>query len=230
MNNMKIRLLFFIMLTVTGVTLFAMPSQARIVPGAEARLSTLLNRPALVRPASAVPNATLGRNWFTLELDTHVFSDQVSLNQVRAVLLDYDNHDRIFDGTRNKRLMTIISRSPTEIIADFTTVTPAPLGVQIRKTYRSSMRILANDETRFVVEIRQTSQDNSSNTSIKNQRAVRYVEEIVIDGTRYTYIRNYSINDVNGSILPNAQSLFERNAGPANEENLNLIIRAARNR
>ncbi|MCL2411015.1 MAG: hypothetical protein FWC97_05155 [Treponema sp.] len=204
---------------------FAHTDIARIVPGAEAQLNVLLNRPALVSPAAAVP---LGRNWFRLELDSHIFSDQVSLNQVRAVLLDFENHDSIFDGTRNRRELNIVSRTAGEIIADFVSITPAPLGIQIRTNYRVTMRTIESTDTRFVFEIIQTPEDSASNRNMRNHRAVRFVEETIINGRTYTYIRLYSINDVNGSMLPNARSVFERNAAPANEENMQLIINAAK--
>ena len=53
---------------------------------------------------------------------------------------------------------------------------------------------------------------------------------VVIGGKTYTYIRIISKNDVNGSILPNAKNTFEKNAAPANEELLLLIIEAAKGR
>jgi len=224
---MKIKLFFIIIFCFIGFPLFAQSNIARIAPGAESQLAVLLNRPTLIKPAVAVP---IGRNWFTLELDAHVFSDQVSVNQVRAALLDFENHDKIFDGDRNKRRLNILSRDANEITADYTSITPAPMGIQIRTTYRVTMKIVENTDTRFVFEIHQTPQDSETNRDIRNHSAVRYAQEVVIDGKTYTYIRIYSINDVNGSILPNARNTFERNAAPANEETMQLIINAAKSR
>jgi hypothetical protein len=124
--------------------------------------------------------------------------------------------------------MNIVSRSGSEITADITMIT-RQLGLNFRNTYRATKRVLENTDTRFVQEIRQTSQDSASNNSIKNQRAVRFAQEVVIDGNTYTYIRIYSINDVNSRGVV-TQNTFERNAAPANIENMQLILRAARSR
>ena len=219
------KLLIFVVMIFLTVSMFAYEEIAQIVTGAELRLAELLNKPALVFPVKAVP---LGRNWFTLEMDAHMFSDQVSLNQVRETLLDFENHDRIFNGERNKRQIKNIIHIDNEIHANFVSITPAPLGFQIRITYRVIMRIIESNDTRFVFEILQTLEDSSSNKDMRHHRAIRYVEEVVIDGNQYTYFRLYSINDVNGSILPNARNVFERNAAPANVENMQLIINAAK--
>ena len=219
--------LFLIVLCLIKFPLFAQDSIARIAPGAETRLAELLNKPAMVSPATAVP---LGRNWFTLEGDTHVFTDQASFNQVIATLLDFENHDSIFNGTRNRRQLQIVSRTGDEIIADMVSITVAPLGIQIRSAYRVSMRTIEKTDTRFIFELKQLPQDSDSNRDIKNHTAIRYVQEVTIDGKNYTYIRIFSRNDVNAGVLPNARNTFERNAAPANEENLQLIINAAEGR
>jgi hypothetical protein len=207
--------------------LFAQAGIAQLAPGAENQLSTLLNKPALVKPAEALP---LGKNWFNMELDAHVFTDQASFKQVVSVLGDLENHDKIFDGKRNKKKASIISRTADGTIADIVSITPAPLGIQIKTSYRVIVRTLEDTPTKFLCEMRQTPEDSNSNKDIKNLVTFRYAQELVINGKTYTYIRIYSIDDVNGSVLPNAKKTFENNSGPANEETLLLIIEAAKAR
>ena len=216
-----------LLLCMFAYPLFAQTDIACLAPGAESQLAALLNKPALVQSAAAEP---LGKNWFRMELDAHVFTDQANLEQVRSVLLDMENHDRIFDGKKNKRRASVVSRTAGETIVDFVSVTVAPLGIQIKTNYRASMRTTINTESGFACEIRQTPQDSDSNRDIKNLVAIRYAQEVIINGDTYTYIRIYSIDDVNAGILPNAKKTFENNSGPANEEALELIIAAARTR
>ena len=116
------------------------------------------------------------------------------------------------------------------MIADIVSITPAPLGIQIKTSYRTSMRTLEHSDTRFLFEIRQLPSDSDANKDIRHFSAQRFVQEVIIDGKKYVYIRVLSRNEVNGSVLPNAKNTFERNAGPANEELLLLIIDAAKGR
>jgi hypothetical protein len=83
MKNNIILLAIFL----TGLSLSAQVDINRIAPGAESQLANLLNKPAMVSPAVATA-APQGKNWFNLETDSHVFTDQVSLKQVVDVLLD----------------------------------------------------------------------------------------------------------------------------------------------
>ncbi|MCL2066321.1 MAG: hypothetical protein FWG99_02510 [Treponema sp.] len=216
---------FHILLLSTGaLNLYAQADAARLAPGAESQLELLLNRPTMVKPALATP---LGRNWFTLETDIHAFTDQVSLSQVRTVLLDIDNQDKYYSGKRSKINTTIISRTAGETIADFVSITIIPLGIQIKTPYRAAVRPTENTDSRFVIEIRQLSADSETNRDIKNLFSTRLVEEVTINGVKYVYIRMRIIQDVNASILPGARRTLENNAGPMNEEAIQMIIAAA---
>jgi len=205
--------------------MFAQSDITRIAPGAENQLANLLNKPAMVTPASAIP---LGKNWFRLETDVHVFTDKVSLAQVRAVLLDIDNQDKYYNGKRSKTLVKVVSRQQDEIIADFVSIWIVPvLGFQIRTPYLASVRVTENTDTRFLIEIRQLSDNSAVNKNIKYLHVARLAEEISIDGRKYTYIRMYTIDEVNASILLRAKSVLESNSIPIGEEALQMIIAAA---
>jgi hypothetical protein len=210
----------------TSGFLFAQVDINRIAPETEADLINLLNKPALVKPATAVP---LGRNWFTLETDAHVLTDQVSFNQAVAVQNDLENYHISFNGKRSTLSAIIVSHDADEIIADFilTAITPV-IGIKLRVPHRASIRTIINTCERFAVDIRQLPQDSNVNTRIKNLYAPRYIEEITINGKKYVYIRIYSISDINASILPGAKNTLERNSASTNEESLNLFIAAAK--
>jgi hypothetical protein len=223
---MKKRFLLLVF-CVIGAALFAQTGTAQPAPGAQAQLASLLDKPAMVKPAAAAP---LGKNWFKLETDAHVFSSEVSLGQVAAVLLDLENQDEIYNGKRSKLTAKIVSRSAAESIIDFVSVSAAPFGIQIKTPYRASIKAVENTGTKIVVEVRQLEQDSASNKDIKNLYATRYAEELVIDGKKYTYIRIYTIDEVNASILPGAKGALENTSGPVNEETLQLIIAAAKKR
>jgi hypothetical protein len=215
-----------IIMLVAAVPIFPQADILRVAPGAEAQLSTLLNRPALVTPAVATP---LGRNWFRLETDAHVFTDQVSVRQVAAVLLDIENQARHFDGRRSKLTTSIVSRSANEIIVDYVSIAIAGI-IRLSTPFRASARTLTNTDTVFSLDIRQLPQDSETNNRMKNCSALRYAQEVTVGGRRFTYIRIYSIMDIDASILPGARGVLERNAGPTNEEVLEMIIAAARNK
>ena len=215
----------FVVLSSIGFCLFAQANSAQISPGAEAQLAALLNKPALVKPAAAKP---LGKNWFTLETDAHVFTDKVSFRQVAAVLQDLDNHNKYYDGKKSKLRLTIVSRRADETVCDFVSVSVGPLNIQVKTSYRAVVKILENTDTRFLFEARQNPDDSNSNKEIKNLFTTRYAEEVTIGGKKYTYIRFYAIDDVNASILPGAQRTLENNSGPVNEEALLMIIEAAK--
>jgi len=208
-----------------GFSLFAQTESTRISLDAQTHLADLLNKPAMVNHASAAP---LGRNWFRLETDAHVFTDQVSIRQVAAMLLDLDNQDKFLDGKKSRLSTKVVSRRPDEIIADFVSISIAPLGIQIKTPYRASIKTTENTDSRFVLEVRQLPDDSASNKDIKNLFATRYVEEVTINGKKYTYIRIYTVNEVNASILPGAKNALEKNSSPVNEEVLQMIIAAAK--
>ena len=208
----------------TGFSLFAQADVNRIAAGAETQVSTLLNSPAMVRPAVATP---LGRNWFRLETDAHVFAEGISARQVRDVFLDIENQERFFDGRRSKTSAARVSQTETEAIVDYVSI-GIVIGLQLRTPYRAVVRTVLDTETKMALDIRQTAQDSESNSRIKNMVATRYAEDITIGGKQYTYIRIYSIMDVDASVLPGARGVLERNSAPTNIEALELTIAAAR--
>ena len=204
--------------------LFAQADILRVVPGAEAQLANLLNKPAMVKQAAAAP---LGKGWYTLETDAHIFTDEVSVAQVRAVMLDIENQPVYFNGSRSKISTSIISREPEEILADYVSITIVPvIKIQLKTPYRAVSKILTDTNTKFAMDVRQIPQDSTSNKKMKNLIAFRYAEDVTIGGKKYTYVRIYSIMDLDASIL--SKTALENNAGPTYEEALAMIISAAK--
>jgi hypothetical protein len=209
---------------------FALNAQSEVsqpVPGIEALVESLLNKPAMIKPATASP---LGRNWFRLETDAHVLTDEVSLRQVAAVLLDLENQAVIYNGKKSKLTASIVSGRPGEAIVDFVSVSVGPFNIQIKTPYRAQVSTTAHTDTKIAVEVRQLSGDSAANNEIKNLYASRYAEELIIDGKTYTYIRIYTNDEVNASILPGAKGALENSSAPVNEETLYMIIAAAKAR
>ena len=204
-----------------SLTLFA---QAGMAPGALDNLAALLNKPALVRPVRAT---TLERNWYTVDLDSHMFTDQANFKQIVSVLTDLENYGSIFDGRSTKLRTGIVSRANNETVVDITSITIAFIRFTIR--YRASVRVLENTDTRFISEIRQL--DSETNEQIRGYHSIRYVEEVTVNGKKYTYIRISSLNDTYVGIrLSNIPNMIERNSASSNEDTLNMIIEAAKAR
>ncbi|MDR2731522.1 MAG: hypothetical protein LBB81_11575 [Treponema sp.] len=218
------KFIFFFIFNLTCFSLFAQVDINRIAPGAIDKFTELLNKPAMVKPATATP---LGKNWFTLETDCHIFTDQVSLKQVVAVLLDIENQPEYFNGKLSKLQISNINRSGNEISADFVSIAMAG-PFQLKTPYKASVRITLNSDTQFAVSIIQLANNSASNTGMKNMQAPRYAEEVTINGKKYTYIRMYAIEDINASILPGAKGTLEKNSFPANQEAMNMLIAAAK--
>jgi hypothetical protein len=214
--------LFLLVFMSAGTALFAQAN--RIAPGAEAKLLQLSNKPAMVSPAVAT---SLGENWFRLETDAHVFSDEVSIRQVAAVFTDIENHEKIFNG--KKGTLTASKRQDGSVDFVATTIVPI-LGTKIRTPYRASVTVMQNTDTKVAVGIRQLASDSVSNDKIKAMYTMRYAEAVTIGGKAYTYVRIYIGDEVNGSILPNAKSILENQSAPATVEALELIIKAAKSR
>jgi hypothetical protein len=216
--------LFLLVFVSMGTALFAQANVSpQIAPGAQAQLQQLLNKPSMVRSPVA---ASLGKNWFRLETDAHVFSDEVSVRQVAAVFTDIENHEKIFNG--KKGALTASKRQDGSV--DFVATTYAPLGIKIRTPYRASITVMQNTDTKVAVGIRQLASDSDSNDKIKAMYTMRYAETVTIGGKAYTYVRIYIGDEVNGSILPNAKSILESQSAPATVEALELIIKAAKSR
>ena len=217
---MKIRCIFSIFYLLS-LPLFA---QAEIAPGALDNWEALLNKPAVVRPVRA---AQLERNWYNVNLDSHMFTDQASFRQIVSVLNDVENYGNIFDGRSTKLRTDIVSRENNEMIVDITSTTIAFIRFTIR--YRASIKVLENTNTRFISEVRQT--DNETNGQIRNYHSIRYVEDVTINGRKYTYIRIGSVSDTYVGIrLSNIINTIERNSVSSNEDTLNMIVSAARTR
>jgi hypothetical protein len=115
-------------------------------------------------------------------------------------------------------------------VVDFVSISVAPLGIQIKTPYRATVRAITNTNDKIALEVRQLQEDSVSNKDIKNLFATRYAEAVTINGKPYTYIRIYTIDEVNASILPGAKGTLEKNSAPVNEETLQLLIAAAKTR
>ena len=215
---MKVRCIFSVFCLIS-LPLFA---QAEMASGALNNLAALLNKPAAVKPVKTIQ---LERNWYSVDLDSHIFTDQASFRQIVSVLTDIENYGTIFDGRRTKLKTGIVSRASDEMVVDITSITIAFIRYSI--DYRASVKILENTDTRFIIEIRQL--DNSTNEQIKNYHSIRYAEEVKLNGKNYTYIRINSLNDTYvGLRLPNITNMIETNSVSSNEDILGMIIDAAK--
>lgn len=222
---MKKLLLLFIF-TLLVLPAFGQINARQIAPGALDQYKTLLNNPAMV---SAPGVSALGKNWFKLEMDVHVISDEVSVPQIAAVFMDLDNQIKYFDGQKSKISSKVVSRTANDATVDFISISIAPvLNIKIRTPYRALVSEPENSATVFIQEVTQLASDSASNNDIKDLYASRYAESISIDGKTYTYVRMYSIDRANASILPGAQGVLEKNSGPANIEAMNLLISSAK--
>lgn len=206
--------------------LFSFPlfAQTEIAPGALDNLTALLNKPTLVRPAKVTMPE---KNWYTLNLDSHMFTDQAGFRQIVSILTDIENYGNIFDGKSTKLRTAIVSRTNDEMIVDITSITIAFIRFTVK--YRASIKILENADTRFISEVRQI--DSETNEQIRGSLSIRYLEEVTINGKKYTYIRISSLNDTYVGIkLSNIPSTIEKRSASSNEDTLNMIIAAARGR
>jgi hypothetical protein len=218
------RLVFSLFWLLTLLPLCAQ-EHARIAVGAEGKLSALLNKPAAVKPATATP---LGKSWYNVETETHVFTDQASFSQIVAVLMDFERYEKNFNGKKITLKADVVSRKNDELIVDFDSITPK-MGIKFSMPYRGIVKVLENTDTKFIVEIRQTAQDSKTNNKTRNLYLIRYAEEVTINGKKYTYIRAYNNDDVNVYInLPGAKSIAENSSDTANEETLQMAIEAAK--
>ena len=192
---------------------------------ADTVFGALLNEPAMVKH----PEAThLDKGWFKLETDAHVITDEVSVQQVAAVLLDVANQEKYFDGKKSKLTTKVAGQADNGgTIVDFVSTSIDGL-IQIKAPYRAVVTTIENTSSKIAVEVRQTAEDSSANHEIKNLFATRYAETMTVDGKTYTYIRIYTLDEVNASILPAAKNILEKDAVPVNIETLYLIIAAAK--
>ncbi|MDR0551435.1 MAG: hypothetical protein LBG72_05410 [Spirochaetaceae bacterium] len=206
---------------------FAMAQSAQtlqIASGAEEQVESLLDKPAMIKAAVATP---LGKNWFRLETDAHVFTTQANAKQIAAVLLDVDNQEKYFNGKKSKLTAKLVSNSGSGSLIDFVSISVAG-PIQIKTPYRALVTAPVRTDSKIGVEVKQDAGDSAKNNDIKNLFATRYAEDVVIGGKKYTYIRFYTIDDVNASILPGAKGALEKNSEPTNVENLNMAISAAK--
>jgi hypothetical protein len=172
----------------------------------------------------------LGKNWFRLTTDAHVITGDAGFEQIAAVLFDTENTTEIFNGKKSKLLGSVVSQAGNEAVMDFTMISFAPLGIQIKTPYRALVKNVEKSATKMIIEIRQLPSDSAANKEIKDLSASRYAEEITVADKKYTYIRIYALDDVNASILPGARGILENAAVPSNIEALELIIAAAKKR
>jgi hypothetical protein len=214
---------FLLIFCTFSLPLFSETGANRLAHNAEEQLPALLNKPAMVKPVTADP---LGKNWFRLETDAHVFSDQVSVKQVAAVLNDIDNQHKYFNGKRSKLTEKTVSREGDETIIDSVS-TSVVAGIKFNTPYRAVVKFV-NAGTVYAKNFVQMDKDSEDNKEIKNLFAQRYAEEVTIHGKKYTYIRMHTISDVNASILPGAKGTLEKNAGPTVIEALEALIAAAK--
>lgn len=220
--------LFFWALIAMTLPLFAQKQIDHIAEGAWEQFHELLNRSAMVTPATAEP---LGRSWFTLEIDVHVFTDQASVPQVAEVFIDFEKQASFFNGRRVRHSASLVAQNDDMQIVDFVSTTIMPvLNIRFRTPYRTAVRTHVLTKTLFYLTILQLPEDSETNSNIRNLNAQRYAEEVEIDGEKYTYIRIYSISDVNTGLLPRARNTLERHAAPVNEEVVQMVIDAARSR
>ena len=219
--------LLLVIFGLTGLSLFAQTSPAsvrQIAPGAMENFSALLNNPSAVQPTKAT---AMGKNWFRMETDAHVFTDEVSFKQVVAILLDLDNQTKYFNGKKNKLTATVVSRDASGAIFDFVSITPV-MGLQIKTPYRSLVTVPENSDTAAYIEFRQLDSDTDSNKNIKNCFSARYAQAVTVNGKTYTYVRFYIFDEVNASVLPGARNILESSSDAANAEALQLLIAAAK--
>jgi len=209
----------FLILCLFSLPLFA---QTEIAPGAVDNLAGLLNKPTLVRPVKA---SVITKNWYYSDLDSHVITDQASFKQIVSVLIDIENYGKTFDGKSTKLRTAVVSRANNETITDITSITIAFIRFTIR--YRATIKILENNDTRFIAEVRQT--DNTANDQIRNYNSIRYAEDIIINGKNYAYLRVSSQSETHVGInLNNIPSMIEKNSESSNRDTLNMIIEAAK--
>jgi hypothetical protein len=224
--------LFILLLIPASAVLFAQANNpagaaASIAPGAQAKVLDLLNKPAMVSPVAAVP---LGKNWFRVVTDAHVFSDEVSVPQVSAIFTDFANQEKNFTGKKSILAASVVSTGKNGTIVDFLSTTITPVGIKIKTSYRDKVTVYENSDTKASIGIRQIDSDNATNNMVKGMYTIRYAEAVTIDGKAYTYIRLYIIDDVNGSIIPNAKKTLESQSGPAILEAIELIVNAAKSK
>jgi len=230
--NLTMRCLFILIFISVSSGLFAQANNAAgaaasIAPGAQARVHELLNKPEMVSPVAAVP---LGKNWFRVVTDAHMFSDEVSVPQVSAIFTDFVNQEKNFTGKKSILAASVVSTGQGGTIVDFMSTAITPLGVKIKTSYRDAVTVYENTETKASIGIRQIDSDNASNNMIKGMYTIRYAEAVTIDGKAYTYVRLYIIDDVNGNIIPNAKRALESQSGPAILEAIELIVNAAKSK
>ncbi|MCL2127244.1 MAG: hypothetical protein FWH38_03225 [Treponema sp.] len=207
-----------------GMPVFSQANTGQLAPGATENLNNILNKAVYVNPTKV---EAMGRQWFKMETDVHMFSDEVSIGQVAAVLLDLDNQTEYFNGKKNKLISTVVQRNADEAIVDFVSVTPA-LGIQIKTPYRATVKTAVNTPAAVLIDIRQLASDSDSNKNIKNLYTTRFAQEFSSGGKTYTYIRFYIYDEVNASILPGARGILESSSDTANEEAMQMIIDAAK--
>ena len=197
-----------------------------LAPGVIENIAGLLNKPAIIKPSEVI---VLGKGWHIVANDAHVLSDEVNVKQVAAVLLDLDNQGKYFNGKKNKLASTVVKYDAVETIVDFITITPI-LGLQIKTPYRALVKTTVKSNADILLEVVQTESDIAANNTVKNLYSIRYAQTVVINDKTYTYVRFYSYEEVNTSILPGARSILAGSSDAANLEAVQLLITAAKSK
>jgi hypothetical protein len=217
--------LIFTCLTISAYAQAQSVHSLRMVDGALDNFESLLNTPTMVFSPNAVP---LGKNWFRLETDIHIFTDEVNAKQIGAVLNDLENIGTYYNGKRSKLTAKVTNIAPTgEKTADFVMISIAG-PIQIKTEYTALVKTITHTDAKTAIEVRQAPNDIETNKELKNLLATRYVEDVTINGKIYTYLRLYTLDDINASILPGAKGFLEKNSSPINDEIVRLIISAAK--
>ena len=207
-----------------SLSVFAQTNGRQLAPGAMENFNALLNKSGFAQATTAT---ALGKGWFRLDSDVHIFTDEVSIGQVAGVLLDLENMPKYFQGKKNRAEATVVQRGDDEVIMDFVSINPV-LAFQIKTPYRASLKVLENSETSVCMEVSQLAADSQANNSIRNLFISRYACEVIIGDKTYTYIRFVIQNEINTSILPGARGVLEKNSDSANVEAQQLLIKAAK--
>lgn len=217
--------LIFTCLTISAYAQAQSVHSLSMVEGALNNFESLLNTPTLVSAPEAVP---LGKNWFRLETDIHIFTDEANARQIGAILNDLENIGNYYNGKRSKLSASVTNSAPAgEKTADFVMISIAG-PVQIKTKYTALVKTITHTDSKTEIEVRQTPHDIETNKDLKNLLATRYVEDVTINGKKYAYLRLYTLDDINASILPGAKGFLEKNSGPINDEIVRLVISAAK--
>jgi hypothetical protein len=157
----------------------------------------------------------------TLETDAHIFSD-VTVENVAAVYDDFANYKEYFNGTRYKMTAEVLQKTKDGTLVNFTTTTISGL-IKIKSFFQALVKDLSDRP--FEKKITLTQLDNSNKT-VRNLYATRYAVKVNIGGKDYTYVRIYTAEDIQKSIIP--AEWIKKGSVPISIESIELTIAAAK--